>query len=152
LSERTGYWLDYSRPYVTYENEYIESVWNLLALFHRKGFVYRGKRVLPYCGRCGTGLSSHELGPPGVYQDVMDPSVTVRFRLRGSPGPEPESLLAWTTTPWTLPSNFALAVNPDREYVRARVSVGGHAGGPHEIVWVVAERAQAVLPKEAEIL
>jgi isoleucyl-tRNA synthetase len=152
LSERTGYWLDYSQPYVTYENEYIESVWNLLTLFHGKGLVYRGKRVLPFCGRCGTGLSSHELGQPGVYQDVMDPSVTVRFRLRETSGGEPESFLAWTTTPWTLPSNFALAVHPDREYVRARVPVGGSAEGRHEIVWVVAERAQAVLPKDAEIL
>jgi isoleucyl-tRNA synthetase len=146
LSERTGYWLDYSHPYVTYENEYIESVWSLLELFHRKGFVYRGKRVLPYCGRCGTGLSSHELGQPGVYQDVMDPSVFVRFRLAEPGGAEPESFLAWTTTPWTLPSNFALAVHPDREYVRARLPSAG------EIVWVAAERAPAVLPKDAEIL
>src|SRR5207344_3053794 len=89
----------------------------------------------------------HELGQPGVYRDVQDPSVTIRFRISAE-----ESFLAWTTTPWTLPSNFALAVHPDREYVRARVPVGASADGRHEIVWVVAERAQAVLPKEAEIL
>jgi len=152
LSERTGYWLDYSQPYVTYENEYIESVWHLLKLFHGRGFVYRGKRILPYCGRCGTGLSSHELGQPGVYQDVMDPSVTVRFRWTAPGGAEPESFLAWTTTPWTLPSNFALAVHPEREYVRARVLAGSPADGSGEIVWVAAERAQAVLPKGAEVL
>jgi isoleucyl-tRNA synthetase len=157
LSGRIGYWLDYDAPYVTYEPEYIDSVWYLLASFHRAGLVYRGKRVLPYCGRCGTGLSSHELGQPGVYRDVLDPSVTVRFPLRDAAGPEPESFLAWTTTPWTLPSNFALAVHPEREYVRARVALPvkkgeepGSAGS--EVVWVVRERAQAVLGQHFEEL
>ncbi len=149
LSARIGYWLDYEHPYVTYEREYIDSVWYLLAWMHRAGFVYRGRRVLPYCSRCGTGLSSHELGQPGVYREVVDPSVTVRFRLHPQESQEPESFLAWTTTPWTLPSNFALAVHPEREYVRARVPLP--AGG-HELVWVVAERVEAVLPKEREIL
>jgi isoleucyl-tRNA synthetase len=79
LSERIGYWLDYAHPYVTYDADYVESVWAILAKFHQAGFVYRGKRVLPYCGRCGTGLSSHELGQPGVYRDELDPSVYVRF-------------------------------------------------------------------------
>jgi isoleucyl-tRNA synthetase len=148
LSERIGYWLDYEHPYVTYEPEYVESVWNLLKRFHDAGLVYRGKKVLPYCGRCGTGLSSHELGQPGVYRDVSDPSVVVRFRLRNPPGSEPESFLAWTTTPWTLPSNFALAVHPDRTYVRARVPLRD----AHEIVWVVEPRAAAVLPKGFEVL
>ncbi len=147
ISERTGYWLDYSHPYVTYENGYIESVWSLLSRFHAAGLVYRGKRVLPYCGRCGTGLSSHELAQPGVYRDVDDPSVVLRFRWRSpTPSGGPESFLAWTTTPWTLPSNFALAVNAKREYVQARVlkkkSSGGEVG---EIVWVVRERLGAVL-------
>ncbi|HEV8113120.1 MAG TPA: isoleucine--tRNA ligase [Planctomycetota bacterium] len=141
LSERTGYWLDYASPYVTYEPEYIESVWYLLALFHGKGLVYRGKRVLPYCGRCGTGLSSHELAQPGVYREISDPSVVLRFRL-----PDGDSLLAWTTTPWTLPSNFALAVHPKRDYVRARVlKKKGSGSEPGEIVWVVRERLPAVL-------
>jgi isoleucyl-tRNA synthetase len=143
LSARVGYWLDYSDPYVTYEPDYVESVWSLLKRFHHAGLVYRGKRVLPYCGRCGTGLSSHELGQPGVYRDVLDPSVTLRFRLldRDEPGrAEPESLLAWTTTPWTLPSNFALAVHREREYVRVRIG-----GERPEIVWLAAARAAAVL-------
>ncbi|MBK8179798.1 MAG: isoleucine--tRNA ligase [Planctomycetes bacterium] len=155
LSARIGYWLDYGHPYVTYAPEYVESVWALLAAFHRHGLVYRGKRVLPYCGRCGTGLSSHELGQPGVYQDVLDPSVHVRFPLVEPAGEERESLLAWTTTPWTLPSNVALAVHPEREYVRVRVPLPvakGEAPGSagHEILWLAAERAAAVLGKGFE--
>jgi isoleucyl-tRNA synthetase len=150
LSERTGYWLDYAHPYVTYEGEYVESVWYLLKLFHQNGLIYRGKRVLPYCGRCGTGLSSHELAQPGVYRDVLDPSVVIRFPLKAPTGSgQPESLLAWTTTPWTLPSNFALAVHPQREYVQARILAGCGAGSiPGELVWVVRERLSAVLGEE----
>lgn len=150
LSERTGYWLDYAHPYVTYEEDYVESVWYLLSRFHGAGLVYRGKRVLPYCGRCGTGLSSHELGQPGVYRDIMDPSVHVRFRLRASlvakidprlaqPG-EPESVVAWTTTPWTLPSNIALAVHPEQEYSAIRMPL---AGGGTEILWLASARLHA---------
>lgn len=149
LSERIGYWLDYADPYVTYEEDYVESVWWILARFHQAGFVYRGKRVLPFCGRCGTGLSSHELGQPGVYRDLLDPSVYVRF-VTGKVGGETESILAWTTTPWTLPSNIALAVHPEREYVLARVALpvakGAEKGSAgHERVWIVANRAKAVL-------
>lgn len=160
LSARIGYWLDYERPYVTYEPDYVESVWYLLARFHRAGLVYRGKRVLPYCGRCGTGLSSHELGQPGVYRDLLDPSIYARFELaepEGRKTGERESLLAWTTTPWTLPSNVALAVHPERDYLRVRVplAVGkGEAPGSrgHEVLWIVAERANAVLGEGAEVL
>ncbi|MEO6707986.1 MAG: isoleucine--tRNA ligase, partial [Planctomycetota bacterium] len=157
LSERIGYWLDYEHPYVTYAPEYIDSVWFLLASFHKQGLVYRGKKVLPFCGRCGTGLSSHELGQPGVYQDLLDPSVHVRFPLRDSKGAESESLLAWTTTPWTLPSNIGLAVHPAREYIKARVAHPVPKGEPagsrgHEIVWLAAERAAAVLGKDFEVL
>ncbi len=163
LSERIGYWLDYAHPYVTYEADYVESVWYLLAKFHEKGLVYRGKRVLPYCGRCGTGLSSHELGQPGVYRDVADPSVWVRFVTSTTPSAtdtvpgERESFLAWTTTPWTLPSNVALAVHPEREYVLARVALpvpkGAAAGSAgHERLWIVAERVQAVLGKDHEVV
>ncbi|HUR27548.1 MAG TPA: class I tRNA ligase family protein, partial [Planctomycetota bacterium] len=157
MSARIGYWLDYEKPYVTYAPEYIDSVWFLLASLHKKGLIYRGKRVLPFCGRCGTGLSSHELGQPGVYQDLLDPSVHVRFPLRDARGSESESLLAWTTTPWTLPSNVGLAVHPAREYLRARVAHPVAKGEPagshgHEIVWLAAERATAVLGKDFEIL
>jgi len=158
LSERIGYWLDYADPYVTYHESYVESVWSVLARFHQAGLVYRGKKVLPYCGRCGTGLSAHELGQPGVYRDVQDPSVTVRFRLRDQPdAAEPVSILAWTTTPWTLPSNFALAVHPELDYVRARVRhLQGKGSEAREVfresVWIAAQRAESVLPKGFEVL
>ncbi len=156
LSERIGYWLDYQHPYVTYESQYVDSVWFVLAKMHERGLVYRGKKVLPFCGRCGTGLSSHELGQPGVYKDVNDPSVYVRFRVLESSSGEPESLLAWTTTPWTLPSNIALAVHPEREYVKARVALPTPKGAPKgsagfEFVWIVAERAKAVLGEFEEL-
>jgi isoleucyl-tRNA synthetase len=156
LSERIGYWLDYSKPYITYDETFVDSIWHILARMHARGLVYRGKKVLPFCGRCGTGLSSHELGQPGVYKDIPDPSVYVRFVLAGEQGSERESLLAWTTTPWTLPSNIALAVHPEREYVRARVALpvpkGAEKGSAgHEILWVVAERAKAVLGEFTEL-
>ncbi|MCB9880692.1 MAG: isoleucine--tRNA ligase [Planctomycetes bacterium] len=154
LSARIGYWLDYDDPYITYDPDYVETLWNLLARFHDQGLAYRGKRVLPYCGRCGTGLSTHELGQPGVYRDVKDPSVTVRFRIVDDP--DGASILAWTTTPWTLPSNFALAVHPSLDYVKARVALpvpkGEEKGSRgHEVVWVAAARASTVLG-EHEVL
>ena len=160
LSERIGFWLDYDDPYVTYESDYIDSVWAVLAAFHGAGHVYRGKRVLPYCGRCGTSLSAHEMGQPGVYQDIVDPSVTLRFRRSGpgsQDGVEPESFLAWTTTPWTLPSNFALCVHPTQEYLLARVALPVPKGEPvgsrgHERVWLAAERAHGVLGEGFEAL
>jgi isoleucyl-tRNA synthetase len=155
LSERIGYWLDYEHPYVTYEQSYVESIWYLLERFFEKGLIYRGKRVLPYCGRCGTGLSSHELAQPGVYRDVLDPSVIVRFKVSDTKEPDPESFLAWTTTPWTLPSNVALAVHPEEEYILARVPLPvakgkekGSAGC--ERVWLASARAEAVLGAEGK--
>ena len=111
LSERTGYWLDYDAPYVTYSNEYVESVWWLLAELHKKELLYRGHRVLPYCPRCGTALSSHELALG--YEDVTDKSIYVTFPLTDGSGRE---LVVWTTTPWTLPSNVAAAVDPELDY------------------------------------
>ncbi len=118
LSERMGFWLDYAHPYVTCDNGYISSVWSLLARFFEEGLLELGHKSLPWCPRCGTGLSSHELAQG--YQEIQDPSVYVRFE-RAGPGASPgESFLAWTTTPWTLPSNVALAVHPDLDYVRVR--------------------------------
>ncbi|HEX9690777.1 MAG TPA: isoleucine--tRNA ligase [Gemmatimonadales bacterium] len=111
LSERIGYWLDYSKPYVTYSNEYIESVWWLLRQLAERGLLYRGHKVLPYCPRCGTALSSHELALG--YAPHRSPSIYVLFRLIDD---EERSLLVWTTTPWTLPSNIAIAVHPDFRY------------------------------------
>jgi isoleucyl-tRNA synthetase len=111
LSERTGYWLDYDDPYITYSNEYVESVWWLLSELHKKDLLYRGHRVLPYCPRCGTALSSHELALG--YDEVTDKSIYVTFPLEDGSGRE---LVVWTTTPWTLPSNVAAAVDPELEY------------------------------------
>ncbi len=117
LSRRIGYWLDYENAYVTCTPEYIESVWWALAEIHRKGLVYKGYKVLPYCSRCGTGLSSHEVAQG--YRVVSEPSVYVKFRLEDDDGGA--SILSWTTTPWTLPGNVALAVGEDIEYLRVRL-------------------------------
>ncbi|HYT04362.1 MAG TPA: isoleucine--tRNA ligase [Gemmatimonadales bacterium] len=128
LSERIAYWLDYAHPYITYTNEYIETVWWLLKRLHDKALLYRGHKVLPYCPRCGTALSSHELALG--YEDVQTNSVYVTFPLAADPK---RQLLVWTTTPWTLLSNIAVAVHPDLEYGEYEVS------GIHYIVAV--ERA-----------
>ncbi|HET7040071.1 MAG TPA: isoleucine--tRNA ligase, partial [Gemmatimonadales bacterium] len=120
LSSRIGYWLDYGRAYVTYTNPYIESVWWLLQRLHQKGLLFEGHKVLPYCIRCGTALSSHELAQG--YDTHRSPSIHLLFRLR-EPAADgrPRHLLVWTTTPWTLPSNVAVAVHPDLEYVELDV-------------------------------
>jgi len=111
LSDRVGYWLDYEHPYVTYSNEYIESVWWLLRRLYDKALLYRGYKVLPYCPRCGTALSSHELAQG--YESVQTNSVFVSFPLEKEPN---RQLVIWTTTPWTLLANVAVAVHPDLEY------------------------------------
>ena len=116
VTERIGFWLDLDHPYLTCTNEYIESVWWLLKRFWDKGAIYRAHKILPYCPRCGTPLSSHEVSQG--YGDVEDPSVYVRFKDRTEPG---TSFLVWTTTPWTLISNVALAVHPEEKYVKVRV-------------------------------
>jgi len=115
ITERIGFWLDLEHPYVTLENDYIETVWWCLKRFWDAGNFYSGFKVVPYCPRCQTALSDHEVSQG--YKDVTDPSVTVRFRMEDDPK---VSILAWTTTPWTLPGNVALAVGEDIPYVRAR--------------------------------
>ena len=115
LSARMGYWLDYEHPYVTYTNDYVESVWWALKTLYDKDLLYRGHKILPYCPRCGTALSSHEVAQG--YEDVEDPSVYIALELAGD---EDRRILVWTTTPWTLVSNTALAVHPDLEYVELR--------------------------------
>ncbi|HEX5928485.1 MAG TPA: isoleucine--tRNA ligase [Solirubrobacterales bacterium] len=120
LTERIGFWIDLDDPYVTLEDDYIESVWWSLRRLWDEGRLYEGHKVVPYCPRCGTALSSHEVAQG--YKDVEDPSIYVRFPLLGGDGTESgESLLVWTTTPWTLPGNVAVAVAPEVTYVRARV-------------------------------
>ncbi|MDQ6829402.1 MAG: isoleucine--tRNA ligase, partial [Gemmatimonadota bacterium] len=115
-STRIGYWLDYSDPYITYSNDYVESVWWALATLHQKGLLYRGHKILPYCSRCGTALSSHEVAQG--YEDVKDPSVFLALPLLNPDGSDASrKILVWTTTPWTLVSNTALAVHPELVYV-----------------------------------
>jgi isoleucyl-tRNA synthetase len=166
LSERIGYWLDYRDAYVTYTNEYIESVWWALKTLFDRGYLTRGHKILPYCPRCGTALSSHEVAQG--YEDVEDPSVYVAFDLVGSgtweggggsgnTAPVPTSrstrILVWTTTPWTLVSNVALAVRPDLEYVEikrrerdepslilAEARLAAVFGGDWESRWTVVRR------------
>ncbi|MEA2494093.1 MAG: isoleucyl-tRNA synthetase, partial [Thermoleophilaceae bacterium] len=113
FTERIGFWVDVDDAYFTLDNTYIESVWWSLKQVFDKGLLYQGYKVVPYCPRCGTALSSHEVALG--YKDVFDPSVFVRFPVKGEDG---VSLLGWTTTPWTLLSNAALAVHPDVDYVR----------------------------------
>jgi isoleucyl-tRNA synthetase len=114
MSERVGFWADMDHPYVTYHNEYIESVWWALKKIWDKGLIYKGHKIAPYCPRCGTTLSSHEVAQG--YQDVKEQSVYVKFKMKDG-----EYFLAWTTTPWTLPSNVALTVNAKETYVKARL-------------------------------
>ena len=120
LTQRGGIWIDTEDAYWTLTNEYIESVWWLVKRMFDDGLLYEGHRVSPYCPRCGTALSSHEMGQPGVYRDVTDPSIYVRFPLRD----DDADLLVWTTTPWTLISNVAAAVGTDIDYARIRVPEG----------------------------
>ncbi|RRB02105.1 isoleucine--tRNA ligase [Larkinella rosea] len=137
LTEKMGYWVDLENPYVTYQSEYIESVWNLLKKLYDKGLLYKGYTIQPYSPKAGTGLSSHELNMPGTYKDVKDTTIVAMFKIKGkveegnkggtdtvsspplllSSFPPSTYILAWTTTPWTLPANSALTVGKDIDYV-----------------------------------
>jgi isoleucyl-tRNA synthetase len=119
LTERMGYWVDLDGAYRTMDRSYIESVWWSLKQIHDRGLLVEDFRITPYCPRCQTGLSDHELGQPGAYETVVDPSVFVRFPLTSGPLAGRAAMLVWTTTPWTLVSNTAVAVRPDVTYVAA---------------------------------
>ena len=139
MSDRVGFWADMENPYVTYDNNYIESVWWAIKKIWDKGLLYKGHRIVPYCPRCGTALSSHEVAQG--YKDVKEKSVIAKFKVVGK---DNEFILAWTTTPWTLPSNVALTVNPAETY--ARVQSG-------EEVFILAEAlAASVLPEGFTVL
>ena len=130
LTQKMGYWVDLDNPYVTFEPEYIESCWALLKKLYDKGFLYKGYTIQPYSPAAGTGLSSHELNQPGTYRDVMDTTVVAQFRVKrdaaseklfAAAGPDAKVfILAWTTTPWTLPANTGLAVGKNIPYVLVR--------------------------------
>lgn len=138
LTEAIGYWTDLDDPYITMKNSYVETVWHLLSTIHGKGLLYRGHRVSPYCPSCETTLSSHEVAQG--YEDVKDLSATAKFKLHDSG----DYVLAWTTTPWTLPGHCALAVNPALTYVRVKQEDG---------IYIVAENlAESVLKGDYEVL
>ena len=129
MSDRVGFWADMENPYVTYHNDYIESVWWALRQIWDKGLLYKGHKIMPYCPRCGTSLSSHEVAQG--YKDVKENSLIVKFKVLGK---DNEYILAWTTTPWTLPSNLALCVNPNEKYVRFTIE-----GDENNTVYIMAE-------------
>ena len=123
LTDKMGYWVDLEHPYITYDNKYIESLWYLLKQLYNKGLLYKGYTIQPYSPAAGTGLSSHELNQPGCYRDVKDTTVTAQFTVtdeRAAGASLPVYILAWTTTPWTLPSNTALCVGPKIDYVAVK--------------------------------
>jgi isoleucyl-tRNA synthetase len=138
LTSRMGYWIDMEHPYITCENEYIESVWWALDRYFKEGFIYQGFKVQLYCPRCGTPLSSHEVSLG--YRDVQDPSVYIKAKIKGQ---EDTYFLVWTTTPWTLISNVALAVNPNVEYVKVKYQ---------DQFLILAKERFSVMPEGAEIV
>lgn len=155
LSHKMGYWVDMENPYITYDNKYIESLWWLLKQLYNKGLLYKGYTIQPYSPAAGTGLSSHELNQPGCYRDVKDTTVTAQFRVLSVDGcaaaaalpKENLYILAWTTTPWTLPSNTALCVGPKIGYVAVK---GQNPYSGQEAVYVVAEELLSSHFKAAE--
>jgi len=139
MSDRVGYWADMDEPYITYDNNYIESVWWALKRIWEQDLLYKGHKIVPYCPRCGTSLSSHEVAQG--YKDVKEPSIYVKFQVKGEKN---VYLMAWTTTPWTLPSNVALTINPRETYVKVKCS---------DEVYILAEAlAPSVLKEEYEVL
>ena len=160
LSHSMGYWVDMEHPYITYDNKYIESLWWLLKQLYDRNLLYKGYTIQPYSPAAGTGLSSHELNQPGCYRDVKDTTVTAQFRIIHNSQSIihdcelPVYILAWTTTPWTLPSNTALCVGPKIDYVAVK---GRNPYSDEEAVYIVAESRlaayfQAEEGKELEIL
>lgn len=137
MTERIGYWLDMDHPYITLDNNYIESVWWILKRFFDEGLIYEGHKIMPYCPRCGTPLASHEVSQG--YKDETIDSIYVKMRIKGT---ENEYFLVWTTTPWTLPSNVALCVNPEFTYVKVKATP---EEGKEEFYILVKERMGAVL-------
>ncbi len=149
LTEKMGYWVDLENPYITYDNKYIETLWYLLKQLYNKGLLYKGYTIQPYSPAAGTGLSSHELNQPGCYRDVKDTTCTAQFKIKGDRFGDNAYFLAWTTTPWTLPSNTALCVGPKITYniVKAK-----NPYSEQECVYVLAKELVASYfgPKKIE--
>lgn len=149
LTDRIGYWVDMKDPYITYDNRYVETLWYLLKDIYSKGLLYKGYSIQPYSPAAGTGLSTHELNQPGCYRDVKDTTCTAQFRIKG--WDQADYFLAWTTTPWTLPSNTALCVGPNIDYVRVRCA--NPYNGETAVYILAKARVEAVMGKiEYEIL
>ena len=154
LTEKMGYWVDLEHPYITYDNRYIETLWYLLKELYKKGLLYKGYTIQPYSPAAGTGLSTHELNQPGCYRDVKDTTCTAQFRILN---PKPEMtgfgepfFLAWTTTPWTLPSNTALCVGPSFTYVAVQ-TYNPYTGIPETVVLCKDLLHAYFNPKAAEL-
>ncbi|MDD7494297.1 MAG: isoleucine--tRNA ligase [Eubacteriales bacterium] len=143
MSDRMGFWADMDNPYITYDNDYIESEWWALKTIYEKGLLYKGHKIVPYCPRCGTALSSHEVAQG--YKEVKETSATVRFRV---PDEENTYFLAWTTTPWTLPSNVSLCVNPDVTYAYVRVDARETLIMAKDLIETVLEGYETEIVKE----
>ena len=140
LTDKMGYWVDMEHPYITYDNKYIESLWYLLKQLYNKDLLYKGYTIQPYSPAAGTGLSSHELNQPGCYRDVKDTTVTAQFKVKDTVAFDttglPVYILAWTTTPWTLPSNTALCVGPKIDYIAIK---GKNPYTEKEAIYIMAE-------------
>lgn len=154
LTHKMGYWVDMKNPYITYDNRYIETLWWLLKQLYNKGLLYKGYTIQPYSPAAGTGLSSHELNQPGCYRDVKDTTVVAQFKMK-NPRPEMAQwgtpyFIAWTTTPWTLPSNTALCVGPKIDYVAVQ-SYNGYTGEPITVVLAKALLNSHFNPKAADL-
>ena len=154
LTHKMGYWVDMKHPYITYDNRYIETLWWLLKQLYKKGLLYKGYTIQPYSPAAGTGLSSHELNQPGCYRDVKDTTVVAQFKIK-NPKPEMQGwgtpyFLAWTTTPWTLPSNTALCVGPKIDYVAVQ-SYNAYTGAPITVVLAKALLNAHFNPKAADL-
>ena len=150
LTNSMGYWVDLDNPYITYDNRYIESVWWLLSQLYKKDYLYKGYTIQPYSPAAGTGLSTHELNQPGCYRDVKDTTCVAQF-LVTDPADYMEGhgkpyFLAWTTTPWTLPSNTALCVGPDIEYSVVR-TFNPYSGNPETVILATALMGHYLNPK-----
>lgn len=138
MTKRMAYEIDMDNPYITLDNDYIESVWWILDKFYKEGLIYEGHKILPYCPRCGTGLASHEVAQG--YKEIKSETAIAKFKLKD----KEEYFLAWTTTPWTLPSNVSLTVNPDVTYVKVRQN--------DEVYYVAKDLASKVLGEEYVVL
>ncbi|AKP50817.1 isoleucine--tRNA ligase [Cyclobacterium amurskyense] len=147
LTEKIGYWVDLDDPYITFDVKYVESLWHLLKKLYDKDLIYKGYTIQPYSPAAGTGLSSHELNQPGSYRDVKDTSITAQFKVKGE---EDLYILAWTTTPWTLPSNSALAIGEKLDYVKVK-TFNPYTFAPQTVLLAKARMSAYFNPKGAKV-